>query len=209
MMARAGLRSSGVSVYRRLRTGLSALATAAAVLGVAVGVGGAFATAPGEQVTQEVPTTQELPSTQEVLGTSVVEEYGYPNAEQILAEQNVKLISGDGHILLADCATSPEGDIGLLKVYTTDEQIGADGIGRVCFKVRAPYGFLNLEVPGVYEIRGDGLRTGTGHEVTAELRADDGEEVAVEVDPDGSTQVGLGADPEASPTMLLRLTVTG
>ncbi|WP_233512241.1 hypothetical protein [Micromonospora deserti] len=140
---------------------------------------------------------------------SIVEDFSYPGAAQILAQQNVKLISGDGHILLADCATPPEGDIGLLKVWTTDEQIGADGIGRVCFKVTARTGLLNLEVPGVYEIRGDGQRTGTGHEVTAELRSDEGEEITVEVDPDGSTQVGLGADPDASPTMLLRLTVAG
>ncbi|MEJ3745833.1 trypsin-like serine protease [Actinomycetes bacterium KLBMP 9797] len=149
------------------------------------------------------------PVTHDVLGTPVPEEYAYPHAGRILAEQNVKLIAGDGHILLADCATPPQGDIGLLKVFTTEEEIGADGIGRVCFRVRAPYGFLDLEVPGVYEIRGDGLRTGTGHEVTANLRDDDGQQLTVDVDPDGSTQVGLGADPDASPTMLLRLTVTG
>ncbi|WP_197093393.1 FG-GAP-like repeat-containing protein [Nonomuraea sp. SBT364] len=129
----------------------------------------------------------------------------YPGAAEILEAHNVRLISGDGHIVLADCATPAQGDIGLLKIWTTDEAIGSDGIGRVCFKVTAPSGVLNLEVPGVYEIRGDGQRAGTGHEVTAELRADDGEELTVEVDPDGSTQVGLGADPEASPTMLLQL----
>ncbi|MEV4077412.1 FG-GAP-like repeat-containing protein [Nonomuraea fuscirosea] len=129
----------------------------------------------------------------------------YPGAAEILAAQNVRLISGDGHILLADCATPAQGDIGLLKVWTTDEAIGADGIGRICFKVTASSGVLNLEVPGVYEIRGDGQREGTGHEVTAQLRGDDGEQLTVAVDPDGSTQVGLGADPEASPTMLLQL----
>ncbi|MFC0529780.1 FG-GAP-like repeat-containing protein [Phytohabitans kaempferiae] len=164
---------------------------------VTVGEGGTGAAVPGE------------PRALDGLGTSVVEGYRYPNAEQILAEQNVKLISGDGHILLADCATPPQGDIGLLKVYTTEEEIGVDGIGRVCFKVRAPYGFLDLEVPGVFEIRGDGLRTGTGHEVTADLRDDDGEQITVDLVPDGSTQVGLGGDAHASPTMLLRLTVTG
>ncbi|MFF0250794.1 S1 family peptidase [Streptosporangium sandarakinum] len=142
-------------------------------------------------------------------GGSIVEDYSYPAAAEILATQNVRLISGDGHILLVDCATAPQGDIGLLKVYTTEEPIGADGIGRVCFKVSAPSGWLNLEVPGVYEIRGDGLRTGKGHEVTAELKNDEGDEVTVECDPDGSTQVGMGADPQAPPTTLLRLTVTG
>lgn len=136
---------------------------------------------------------------------SLVDDGAYPGAAQILTEQNVQLIAGDGHVVLADCATPPVGDIGLLKVYTTDETIGADGIGRVCFKVTAAGGWLSLQVPGVYEIRGDGQRTGTGHEVTAELRSDAGENLTVAVDPDGSTQVGLGADPNASPTMLLQL----
>jgi hypothetical protein len=145
----------------------------------------------------------------ETNGGSIVEDFRYPSAAQILATQNVNLLSGDGHILLADCATPPQGDIGLLKVFTTDETIGADGIGRVCFRVTASSGWLSLQVPGVYEIRGDGQRTGTGHEVTAELVADDGEELTVEVDPDGSTQVGQGADPNAPPTTLLKLVVTG
>ncbi|WP_246157768.1 FG-GAP-like repeat-containing protein [Catellatospora sichuanensis] len=144
-----------------------------------------------------------------IVAPSLVDDgvYPYPGAAEILAAQNVMLISGDGHIVLADCATPPQGDIGLLKVYTTDEAIGADGIGRVCFKVTASSGLLNLQVPGVYEIRGDGQRTGTGHEVTAELVSAEGEEITVDVDPDGSTQVGLGADPDASPTMLLQLRV--
>ncbi|WP_246159210.1 FG-GAP-like repeat-containing protein [Catellatospora sichuanensis] len=131
--------------------------------------------------------------------------YPYPDAAAILAAQNVRLISGDGHIVLADCATPPQGDIGLLKVWTTDEMIGTSGIGLVCFKVTAASGLLNLQVPGVYEIRGDGQRTGTGHEVTAELVSDAGEEITVQVDRDGSTPVGLGTDPDASPTMLLQL----
>ncbi|NUO59721.1 MAG: trypsin-like serine protease [Hamadaea sp.] len=129
----------------------------------------------------------------------------YPGAAEILAAHNVRLISGDGHILLADCATPAQGDIGLVKVWTTDETIGADGLGRVCFRVTASSGVLNLEVPGVYEIRGDGQREGTGHQVTAQLRSDTGNQLTVDVDPDGSTPVGLGADPEASPTMLLQL----
>jgi hypothetical protein len=136
---------------------------------------------------------------------SLVDDGAYPGAAEILAEQNVQLVAGDGHVQLADCATPPVGDIGLLKVYTTDESIGADGIGRVCFQVTGGNGWLSLHVPGVYEIRGDGQRTGTGHEVTADLVSDKGEHITVDVDPDGSTQVGLGADPNASPTMLLQL----
>jgi Trypsin len=135
-----------------------------------------------------------------------VENYLYPNAEQILADQNLRLISGDGHIVLADCATQSSSGVGLLEVYTT-ENVGAGD--AVCFKVRSSTGFLNLEVPGVFMIRGDGRTTGTGHEVTADLISDAGEEITVEVDPDGGTVVGIGVDLENSPTTLLRLTANG
>ncbi|WP_144118422.1 RICIN domain-containing protein [Catellatospora sichuanensis] len=139
--------------------------------------------------------------------TTLVEDGSYPAAAHILQTQNVKLIAGDGHIVLADCSNPPPGDIGLLKVYTTDETIGADGIGRVCFKINGSVGRLDLQVPGVYEIRGDGQRTGTGHQVKATLVTDTGVDLTVDLDPDGSTQVGLGADPDSPPTTLLQLRV--
>ncbi|WP_345570272.1 FG-GAP-like repeat-containing protein [Nonomuraea rosea] len=168
-----------------------------ATLGVAAAMAASLSVAAGPAPAGASPVS--LPS---LVDNGV---HPYPGAAEILAAQNVRLISGDGHILLADCATPAQGDIGLLKVWTTDEAIGADGIGRVCFQVTASGGVLNLEVPGVFEIRGDGQSEGTGHQVTAQLRSDDGEQLTVNVDPDGSTQVGLGADPDASPTMLLQL----
>lgn len=36
---------------------------------------------------------------------SIVEDYTYPGAVGILAQDNVKLFSGDGGILFADCAS--------------------------------------------------------------------------------------------------------
>jgi hypothetical protein len=143
----------------------------------------------------------------ETNGGSLVEPFAYPNADQVLATEHVTLISGDGHILQAPCDTPVTGDIGVLKVYSTDD-IGSEGLGRVCFRVVAAPGRLTLQVPNVFEIRGDGQRTGTGHAVTAKLTNADGEESTVAVDPDGSTQVGIGTDPDASPTTLLKLTAT-
>ena len=137
---------------------------------------------------------------------SIVEDYSYPGAAAILETQHVKLIAGDGHILLADCTTPPSGDIGLIKVHTTEE-IGPDNQGLICFKVTHATGRLDLEVPAVYEIRGDGQRPGTGHECTAELTTDDGEHTKVVVNPSGSTPVGIGADPNNQPTTLLQLKV--
>jgi hypothetical protein len=139
---------------------------------------------------------------------SIVEQREYPNAAAIEAAQHIKLISGDGHILLADCATTPVNDIGVIKVWTT-EQIGPDGQGLVCFKVTASTGLLNLQVPAVYEIRGDGQRSGTGHKATAKVTTDAGVQTTVAVNPSGSTQVGVGTDPSADPTTLLQIKVTG
>jgi hypothetical protein len=140
--------------------------------------------------------------------SSAVEGFAYPNAAAIEASVHVKLISGDGHILLADCATAPVNDIGVIKVWTTD-QIGPDGQGLVCFKVTASTGLLNLHVPAVYEIRGDGQKSGTGHKATAVVTTDAGAQTTVTVNPSGSTQVGVGTDPNADPTTLLQLKVTG
>jgi hypothetical protein len=61
----------------------------------------------------------------------------------------------------------------------------------------------------VYEIRGDGLRSGAGHRGTAEVRTDEGDHTTVNLNPSGSVQVGIGADPNNEPTTLVRLTVTG
>jgi len=182
-----------MSVFVRSKKFLFSVVAVAVVIGGSAGVRGAFAA-------NQTDTAD---------ATSLVEDYSYPGAAQILATQNVKLISGDGHILLADCTTPPVGDIGLLQVRTSEEQIGAERKGRVCFRLNGPKGLLSLEIPGVYEIRGDGLRTGTGHTVTAQLTNSLGDNLTVDVDPDGSTQVGIGIHPEDPPTTLLRLQVTG
>jgi Trypsin len=137
---------------------------------------------------------------------AIVEDFSYPGAAAILASLNVRLISGDGHILLADCATPPVEGVGVIKVWTT-EQVGANGFGLVCFKVSGPTGHLVLNVPGVYEIRGDGQQAGTGHALTAVVQTPTGPPTAVVVNPSGSTQVGIGTDPNADPTTLLELRV--
>jgi hypothetical protein len=185
----------------RLAVLCAAAATGLVAVGAVVGVTQLAAGASRSQVTQVDPPTEDN-------GGSIVEDGSYPNAAAIEASQHIKLISGDGHILLADCATPPVNDIGVIKVWTTD-QIGPDGQGLICFKVTASTGLLNLNVPAVYEIRGDGQKTGTGHKATAVVTTDAGAQTTVTVNPSGSTQVGVGTDPSADPTTLLQLKVTG
>lgn len=143
--------------------------------------------------------------------TSTVEEFAYPGATRILDELGVELVSGDGHIVIDEtCGTQPdENGIGLIKVRTT-ENIGVihQGVPTVCFKVLGSTGRLDLMIPAVYEIRGDGYQPGTGHEGTAVIDTASAPPVEVELNPDGYTPVGIGADPENEPTMLLQLRVT-
>lgn len=141
----------------------------------------------------------------ETNGGSIVEDFKYPGAAAILAAQNVELISGDGHIVLADCDTPVTGDVGLIKVWTT-EPIGQTSAGLICFKALASTGRLDLKVPGVYEIRGDGQTSTSGHNGTATVTTDAGAKTTKDLDPNGSTQFGIGEGGE-EPTTLLQLTV--
>ena len=77
---------------------------------------------------------------------SLVEDFSYPGADKILTDTGVKLISGDGHILFADCSTPRNGDIGLMRVRTTDA-IGTNHDGLICFQVKAIPGVLVLKIP--------------------------------------------------------------
>lgn len=204
---RSGLAVVRVGTDGRIRVRNASAGTAH----VLVDLQGWYMLPPGGDAAASAVDAPDTRSTAEVADTPqrTVEDFLYPDAERILAERNVRLISGDGHIVFVDCSTPTVGDIGLLEVWTTERVAGGGLEGQLCFKVRASSGILNLQVPGVYEIHGDGQRIGTGHEVTANLITDAGQELTVEVDPDDSTQVGHGNDPNASPTMLLRLTVHG
>jgi hypothetical protein len=134
---------------------------------------------------------------------SVVEDYSYPGADQILSNYHVELISGDGHILFATCPTGPD-TVGLIQVRSTN-LVGQAGDGRICFRVVTAPGHLTMKIPAVFSIRGGGLAQGQGHKVKAELTTDSGQHSAVDVDPHGTTQVGVGNDPTGSPTTLLQL----
>jgi hypothetical protein len=190
------------SMIRSIMIGAAcAVLTAATIVSAEVAVAaGPAATGGGRLVVADLPGQDN--------GGSIVEDGAYPGAGDIEATQHIRLISGDGHILLADCATTPVNDIGVMKVWTTDV-IGPDGQGLVCFRVTASTGLLNLNVPAVYEIRGDGQRAGAGHKATAEVTTDAGVHTSVTVNPSGSTQVGIGTSPNADPTTLLQLKVTG
>ncbi|MGV9215998.1 hypothetical protein ACTFTM_29450 [Micromonospora sp. RB23] len=166
-----------------------------------VGVAGAAVAATFAGVA--LAANEDVPT--ETNGGSIVEDFKYPGAAAILASQNVELISGDGHIVLADCNTPPVNNVGVIRVNTV-APIGQTGEGLICFKALASTGRLDLKVPGVYEIRGDGQTSTTGHNGTATVTTDAGVRTTKDLDPNGSTQFGEG-DGGGEPTTLLQLTV--
>ena len=70
--------------------------------------------------------------------SSLVEDYNYPGAAAIEAERGFKLISGDGHIMLADC----DGGAEQIRVETLVED--------VCFAVDGDTGWLSLRLDAVF-----------------------------------------------------------
>ncbi|MER6067444.1 hypothetical protein ACFYZB_45545 [Streptomyces sp. NPDC001852] len=131
---------------------------------------------------------------------SAVEDYAYPNADQIQKAQGIKLIRGDGHITLATCDDSAQ----QIKVLTVQGQSG-NPQGAYCFKANAKSGYLSLELPRVFA-----LET-ADHPISADLRpqADPSAPAkTVSVDKNGYQSVGEGAAGGA-PSVLLELRVTG
>jgi hypothetical protein len=89
---------------------------------------------------------------------ATVESYDYPGAAQVLAERGIHLHRGDGHIVLVNCGpdpNSPPADMILIQTY--DSQLPGDP--NFCFKATGTSGYLTMEIPLSYLIRGDNNHT--------------------------------------------------
>ncbi|SDK76235.1 hypothetical protein SAMN04488074_10772 [Lentzea albidocapillata subsp. violacea] len=172
---------------------ITRLALAAAAVGV-VAAGGVFAAQANEQAAAD-----EQPS--------LVEDFKYPDAARILAEDNVNLISGDGHILYVPCADQPVNGVGTIEIWSSDLSVGGHDNGQVCLKVVGTTGYITLSIPHVFEIRGDGHGSAQGHAGIAEVTPVSGGAVkTVPLKPNGSQQVGI-TQPGGSPETLVRLEI--
>lgn len=116
-----------------------------------------------------------------------VENFAYPQAGKILEEQGIVLKRGDGHIVLADCASQT----GLLEVWPR-------GKDKFCLRVTGDKGYLSLEVPAVYGVKGNDYQTEVNMIV-------DGVEKTFEVDENAWTPVGETADPDEREHMLVEI----
>ncbi|WP_377273335.1 hypothetical protein [Peterkaempfera sp. SMS 1(5)a] len=107
-----------------------------------------------------------------------VENYAYPHADEILAEQGIVLKRGNGRILLAEC----DSEAGLLEVWSRSAP------ERICFRTTGGPGYLSLEVPSVYVVKG-------GDDASTVTMTYDGAQSTVDVPEDTWTPVGEGTDP--------------
>ncbi|MCF3105191.1 hypothetical protein IPZ58_26890 [Streptomyces roseoverticillatus] len=161
---------------RIIVTGLTVAACA-----TAVGIATAHASAP------QAPTVA-VSDGQPDLG---IEDFGYPNADKIKEEKGITLKRGDGHIMLADCGSSTA----LMEVWSRK-------LGKTCFRVTGPSGYLTLEVPAVYAVKG-----GSEHATNVTLEAPDGRKQEVEVANKEWKGVGESLDPQAREHILVEISV--
>ncbi|MBW8739144.1 MAG: hypothetical protein JF621_19145 [Streptomyces turgidiscabies] len=176
--------STTTSRTRRLVTRTLAASVAAGALAW-LAISGSQAGAPtGESGTAVEAVAGETPG-------YAVETFDYPNADKILAEQNIVLKRGDGHITLADCASGT----GLLEVWAREK---AD---RICFKVVGSSGWLTLAIPSVYAVKGNDYATEVDMTVGTE-------EKSFDVEKNTWTAVGESADPQGREHLLVEIRST-
>ncbi|MFI0544308.1 hypothetical protein ACH3VS_36260 [Streptomyces sp. WSLK1-3] len=178
--SRIGPQGKRIELQRK-RLALRALGAAAvgalAWLAVATGIPGGAA----REASPAVLVAGETPG-------YAVEDFNYPLADKILAEKKILLKRGDGHITLADCVSGA----GLLEIMARDK---AD---KICFKVVGDSGWLTLEIPAVYAIKGNDYTTAVDMTVGAE-------EKSFDILKNSWTPVGEAADPDGRDHMLIAI----
>jgi hypothetical protein len=146
-----------------------------AVIGGASGTGAAGTdTAPMQAIAEEGPGY-------------AVEDFGYPNADKILAERNITLKRGDGHIVLADCGSATD----LMEIWSREKE-------KICFKISGTRGYLALEIPSVFAVK--------GNDYSAQVDMTVGtQEKTFDVNKNAWTPVGESADEQGREFMLMEI----
>lgn len=117
-----------------------------------------------------------------------VENFNYPGADRILAEKNIVLKRGDGHITYVDCASGT----GFIEVLARQQS------SKVCFKVAGNSGWLSLEIPSVFSVKGNDYATRVDMTVGTEAKSFD-------ITKNAWTPVGESADPQGREHMLVEI----
>ncbi|MFE5794225.1 hypothetical protein ACFQ8C_16815 [Streptomyces sp. NPDC056503] len=167
----------------------------AVVLGAAGAVAACLAAATmatGAQAAPQAATASVMTAETATEMPGMVEDFNYPDAARILQDTKLKLLRGDGHILVATCGETA--DQITIWSRTSDKE------DKFCFRATAATGFLTLEVPEVFA-----LQT-TDRSISADLTAE-GKAQTVNVGKD--KMVGVGEGLGDAPTTLVELRITG
>ncbi|SOB85518.1 hypothetical protein [Streptomyces sp. 1331.2] len=123
-----------------------------------------------------------------------VEDFTYPGPAPY---SNVKLLRGDGHILLSDCAVDDQ-----IKVLSMD--LPNESGNQICFRAATNTGYLALEVPNVIRIRTD------DYAVSAKLTSEGVSQTIDIAKGPGGASVGIGSGTgTGKPAALLELRIIG
>ncbi|WP_053803573.1 LamG-like jellyroll fold domain-containing protein [Streptomyces rimosus] len=120
-----------------------------------------------------------------------IEDFAYPDADKIKAAKGITLKRGDGNIVLAECGSSA----GLMEIWSRKND-------KTCFDVTDATGYLALEIPAVFTIKGS---AGQAADVT--LTGPDGKKQEVAVPKDEWTPVGESTDPQTREHTLVEISV--
>ncbi len=122
--------------------------------------------------------------------TYAVEDLNYPDADKIWEEQGIKLIRGDGNIVLAECEARSD----LIRIASRQQ---AD----TCFEVKGTGGYLTVEIPSVYGAYGNEFDTTLKTTV-------EGERATFDLESGKWISVGELKDPEQRPHTLVEIVST-
>ncbi|TCB97263.1 hypothetical protein E0H26_13430 [Micromonospora zingiberis] len=125
---------------------------------------------------------------------SIVEDFSYPGAAEVLERRGITLHKGDGRIMLVGCGSDPNRPpADLILVQTND--LTLPGGPNFCFKATGTSGYLSMEIPKVYFIRGDNSRTtsATLEVLPADEQSEPAEIKTEKIDPGEWQPVGVGA----------------
>jgi hypothetical protein len=154
-----------------------------------------LATAVGVAVSGESRAADDVPA-----ASSLVEDFTHPGAATILAQHDLKVLKGDGHIVFTEAFRGSDGQCAAGEVQV-EKLMGEDPFSRTyCFKTIGSKGVLTMEVPGTFGIRGGSKPI----EATAELP--DGKK-AYDIDPNEFVPVDPGSTSDLPEAILVELRI--
>lgn len=168
---------------RLVRRALGTAAVAALAWAAVTGGTPGASERPGGPAAAVAPVAEEAPG-------YAVEDFAYPGADRVLAERGITLKRGDGHIVLADC-----GPTGLLEIWARGNT------EKICFRTTGDSGYLTLEIPAVFTVKGNDYATQVDMTV-------DGTQQSYDITKNSWTPVGESADEQARDFTLVEIRTT-